>query len=67
MLLNNIKINTVSVFLFSVIFIWLFFFCKHDPQLSESMFSMLIRMMQSDQSLFRHRSKQYFFQYCDYL
>jgi hypothetical protein len=35
MLMKNIKINTVSVFLFSVVFIWLFFFCKHNPPLSE--------------------------------
>jgi hypothetical protein len=35
MLLKNIKFNTLSVFIFSVVFIWFFFYCKHDPLLSE--------------------------------
>jgi hypothetical protein len=35
MLMKNIKINTVSVFLFSVVFIWFFFYCKHNSLLSE--------------------------------
>jgi hypothetical protein len=35
MLLKNIKFNTLSIFIFSVVFIWFFFYCKHDPLLSE--------------------------------
>ena len=35
MLMKNIKFNTLFVFFLSVVFIWLFFFCKHDPRLSE--------------------------------
>jgi hypothetical protein len=35
MLLKNIKLNTFSVFLFSIVFIRLFFYFKHDPHLSE--------------------------------
>lgn len=35
MLLNNIKFNTVAVFLWSLVFTWFFFHCKHDLQLSK--------------------------------
>jgi len=35
MLLNNIKLNTIVVFFWSVVFIWFFFFCKHKLQLSK--------------------------------
>jgi hypothetical protein len=35
MLLNNIKFNTIAVFLWSIVFTWFFFHCKHDLQLSK--------------------------------
>jgi hypothetical protein len=35
MLLNYIKLNTIVVFFWSVVFIWFFFFCKYNLQLSK--------------------------------
>lgn len=35
MLFNNIKFNAIAVFLWSIVFTWFFFHCKHDLQLSK--------------------------------